>query len=146
MTLRTRIWPILTDNTLAFPAVTSRLLKNVRFVPADGSAVVLRVPRRLVYDTDPDATRRRFGATDILTVKLAGLEDDPSLRHVTVQAANRAGRTWMYEGLRTISGWGVLRWVFLAAAASIVGFFVPRWLKTRWPDPTPDKSTANASA
>ena len=132
--VRTHFWPLLTDNSIHIRTIHSPTL-HAELVARDNSTIILRTPRRFIYDTDPAGTRRKFGSTDIVTIKLAGLEDDPELRQVRLQVANRAGQTWLYEGVRTVSGWGMMKWLVLSISVFVVGFFVTRFLKHRWPDP-----------
>jgi hypothetical protein len=104
-------------------------------VPRDGSLVELRVPRRFIYGTDPEAKRRRYGGNEILTVKLEGLEDSPERRAVEVEVANWLGRRALYQRIQSSTLWGSVWWLIGPLIALIVAYFVQRWLKEHFPEP-----------
>jgi hypothetical protein len=132
MTIATHGWPILTEAQVALPVLDAAPLRSV-LVPEDGSVVELRAPERMIYETDPSATRQTFAGEDILSLPLAGLEDDPDQRTIRFEVANSLGRNAVYAGLHGLTA-GTLVWgLFVLFAVSVAGYFINRVLKRLWP-------------
>jgi hypothetical protein len=124
-------WPV-KSSTVAVPVVEAPGLEAV-LVPRDGSTIEFRSPRNLIRNTDPKSEVREFGNEVIVAVALTGLEDDPDRREVSLEIANVIGRSTAYGVVDAISAWKVLIAIFGGVPLVVVGYFVNRFLKRRWP-------------
>jgi hypothetical protein len=133
--ITTHVWPALTKAHLKLPVLRSRLLLAT-VVPRDGSVVELRAPSRMIHDTDPSGQRSGYGGTDIVSVRIAGLEDELAEPELRFEVANGFGRTMIYGTLSGITEAGIVAWLFGIVAATVVTFVCNRLLERRFPKPS----------
>lgn len=130
-----RSWPPTTEDAIPVAAIRVPAL-NTTFVPRNGSLVEIHAPAGFVRQTDPpEDEQHAFGDEEISTVRLEGLEDNPDHRTIHLMVANAFGRSSIYNGLESLTAWTFVKLLFGAIPGAIVGFFVARWLRKRYPDP-----------
>ena len=127
-------WPPTHEAAIEIGTIASDSL-TVILVPSNGSRINMHAPANLVRETDPPAERRQFGNEDILTVELAGLEDDADRRVLHLEIAGWIGQTSIYGAVDDLTAWTVVKLLFASVPGALVAFFLTRRLKRRFPDP-----------
>jgi hypothetical protein len=145
---RTRTAPARIDSLPSFLTANRLPLPKLQWSPrtgviqtvtaAEGSALALRTPRRMIHNSDPEGRPRDVtGGEQVTRLVLASDAEPFAESAVEFDLANRWGRTALYARLRSASLWGGIGWLLgglvSAFAGALAASLVPRYLERRLP-------------